>query len=273
MRIGNKQVLFVAGAILLSAILYFAPREQKSVGEKANASPSAFSFEGLLTQAKNQLKRQELEPIRQVESSLSKDTTNLALLDSLGKLWDLAQFPVVSSHYFEQIALLKSGEKNWINAAYRYFDAFKTTGDSTLRSIMVGKAIESYNKVLELNPANLDAKTDLGVCYAEGTGNPMQGILMLREVVKENPEHENAQFNLGILSVRSGQMEKAAERFEKVLSINPKRVEARYILGQTYMKLGNTEKALLNLEQVKKESSDPQLIEEVNSLISQINNH
>ena len=138
---------------------------------------------------------------------------------------------------------------------------------------MVGKAVESYNKVLELNPGNLDAKTDLGVCYAEGTGNQMQGILMLREVVKENPEHENAQFNLGILSVRSGQMEKAAERFEKVLSINPKRLEARYILGQTYMKLGNNEKALLNLEQVKKESSDPQLIEEVNSLISQINNH
>ena len=67
---------------------------------------------------------------------------------------------------------------------------------------MVESAIASYKKVLEINPKNLDAQTDLGVCYAEGTGNPMQGILMLREVVKENPEHESAQFNLGILSVK-----------------------------------------------------------------------
>lgn len=273
MRVGTKQLLFVAGAIILTAILYFAPRQQTQSEKPGKESPSGFSFEGLLEQAKAQLKRQELDPILKVESSLQKDTSNLALLDSLGKLWDLAQFPVISSHYFEQIALKKPEEKNWINAAYRYFDAFKSSADSTLRSIMVDKAISSYKKVLEINPANLDAQTDLGVCYAEGTGNPMQGILMLREVVKQNPEHESAQFNLGILSVRSGQMEKAAERFEKVLAINPKRIEARYLLGQTYMKLGDYKKALLNFEQVKKESSDPQLNQEVNSLINQINNH
>ncbi|HRH65209.1 MAG TPA: tetratricopeptide repeat protein [Bacteroidia bacterium] len=273
MRIGNKQLLFVAGAIVLSAILYLAPRQQPKVEGEGTETPTGFSFEGLLAQAKNQLKRQESEPIRQVESALSKDTANLVLLDSLGKLWDQAQFPVISSHYFEQIAIRKPDEKNWINAAYRYFDAFKSTGDSTLRTTMVEKAIDSYKKVLELNPGNLDARTDLGVCYAEGTGNPMQGILMLREVIKENPEHENAQFNLGILSVRSGQMDKAAERFEKVLSINPKRVEARFLLAQTYMKLGDNSKALQNLEQLKKENTDPQLNQEVNSLISQINNH
>ncbi|MBK6837141.1 MAG: tetratricopeptide repeat protein [Bacteroidetes bacterium] len=273
MRIGNKQLLFVAGAIVLSAILYLAPKQLSKVEGKTEVAPMGFTFEGLLSQAKNQLKRQESEPIRLVENSLLKDTTNTLLLDSLGRLWDQAQFPVISSHYFEAIAKLKPDEKNWINAAYRYFDAFKSTGDSTLRKVMVESAIASYKKVLEINPKNLDAQTDLGVCYAEGTGNPMQGILMLREVVKENPEHESAQFNLGILSVKSGQMEKAVERFEKVLLINPKRLEARYILGQTYMKLGNNEKALLNLEQVKKESSDPQLNQEVNSLISQINNH
>ena len=138
---------------------------------------------------------------------------------------------------------------------------------------MVEKAIGAYKKVLEINPTNLDAKTDLGICYVEGSSTPMQGIMMLRDVVKENPEHENAQFNLGVLSIKSGQFEKAIERFEKVLTINPKRNEAQILLGESYMKTGNKEKALENLEKAKKQATDPQLIQEVSNLISQVNNN
>ena len=78
------------------------------------------------------------------------------------------------------------------------------TGDSLKRVFFVNKAIDCYKKVIEINPKNYDAKTDLGVCYAEGTSNPMQGILMLREVVQEAPKHVMAQYNLGVLSVKSG---------------------------------------------------------------------
>ncbi|MFN8182733.1 MAG: tetratricopeptide repeat protein, partial [Bacteroidia bacterium] len=166
------------------------------------------------------------------------------------------------------------GENTWINAAYRYFDAFKLSGDSTLQSMMVQQAIESYGKVLAINPDNLDAKTDLGICYAEGSTTPMQGIMLLREVVEKNPGHANAQFNLGILSVRSGQYDKALERFSKVLEIDPKRTLARFMIGRVYAQQGQKEKALAALEQVKKESSDPQLLQEADQLINQIqNNH
>ena len=82
-------------------------------------------------------------------------------------------------------------------------------------SPMMGSRRSSHGKVLAINPDNLDAKTDLGICYAEGTTTPMQGIMLLREVVEKNPG-ANAQFNLGILSVRSGQYDKALERFSKV---------------------------------------------------------
>ena len=126
--------------------------------------------------------------------------------------------------------------------------------------------------MLDLNPANLNAKTDLGICYAEGTAEPMKGILLLREVVEQDPKHANAQFNLGILSVRSGQMDKAIERFEKVLEIQPDKVEARYLLGRTLLQTGKTEKGIAQLQQIEKYTSDPQVLEEVNKLIHQVNN-
>lgn len=271
MQTGSKQLLLIAGTLALSIALYFAPHKISETGVEAK-SPEKFSFSSMLDQAKKGLKRQELLPVENLEKALSGDENNTRLLDSLGHIWDSAQQPAISAFYFEKIAEVTNGEKDWLNAAYRYFDAFQMTDDSIVRTAMVSKAVDSYKRVLEIDSTNLDAKTDLGLCYAEGSGNPMQGIKLLKEVVAENPEHENAQFNLGILSVRSGQLDKAIERFEKVLQINPGKYEARYLLAQTYARLGDKEKARENLEILKKQTSNPQLMQEVNSLMTQLNN-
>ncbi len=270
MSSGSKQILLIAGAVILTAGLYFAPKKVNN--QVTVESESGVSFESLLKEAKGQLKRQELDPINRVEDALEKAPDSNELTDSLGKMWDRVNMPYISAHYYEELASKSSEEKSWINAAYRYYDAFRMTGDSTLRKMLVDKAITCYKKVLEINPNNLDAKTDLGLCYAEGTSSPMQGIMMLREVVKQDPEHKTAQFNLGVLSVKSGQYEKAVERFEKVLQIDPQNKEARYLLGRTYMMMGKNELALQTLNQLKK-SDDPQFNKEVNTLINQINNH
>lgn len=271
----RTQLLILTGAIALTAVLYFAPQKVKQSESvriaKENEEP--FSFEALLASVKKSLKRQELEPVNKLENDLAKNPDNLLLLDSLGKAWDKLEQPLISSHYFELIAVQQPGEKSWLNAAYRYFDAFSMNGDSMVQSIMVQKAIASYNNVLKYNPDNLDAKTDLGVCYVQGTAEPMKGIMLLREVVSKNPNHENAQFNLGVLSVKSKQYDKAIERFQKVLEIDPGRKEMYYMIGKTYMLLGNNEKALATLEKLKKETTNLQLIEQTNSLITQINSN
>jgi tetratricopeptide (TPR) repeat protein len=265
------RLLVVLGTIVLTAALYFAP--QKATRTSETESPAAFSIEEEITAGKGRLKRQEKDQIIVVEDLIKKNSSDKVLLDSLGKLWDRFQTPQISSYYYEKIAEKEPTEQNWINAAFRYFDAFKVTGDSSRRVYFVNKAIDGYKKVLEINPKNNDAKTDLGVCYAEGTSNPMQGIMMLREVVQEDPKHIMAQYNLGILSLKSGQLDKAAERFEKVLEIDPKIEEARFLLARTYVQLGKNEPALKNLEILKKESQNPELVKETESLISQINNH
>ena len=120
--------------------------------------------------------------------------------------------------------------------------------DSSIQSLLVGKAITNYKKVLEINPNNLNAKTDLGACYADGTSDPMKGIMLLRDVVAADPNHEMAQYNLGMLSVKSGQLDKAIERFQKVLEINPERSEMNFYLGQVHLQKGDTAAAIQSYE-------------------------
>ncbi|MBL0104714.1 MAG: tetratricopeptide repeat protein [Bacteroidetes bacterium] len=272
MQEGLKRILIVGGIAALTVALYFAPHE--GVKQEAKAvDNSSFSFEDELQAGKRRLKREEAEQISLLEAAVSKEQGSVTLLDSLGKTWDRYQTPAISSHYFEEVAKLSPEEGNWISAAYRYFDAFKMTGDSARKSYFSGKAIECYQKVLAINPKNLDAKTDLGVIYTEATANPMQGIMMLREVIAENPKHLMAQFNLGVLAVKSGQLDKAVGRFETVLTIDPKFDEARMLLARTYLQMNNNTEALRNLQILAKQSEDQQMIRDANSLINQINNH
>jgi tetratricopeptide (TPR) repeat protein len=267
-KFSNFQILLIAAALALTAALYFAPK--KTISTAAPAASRLPEFDLLLNDAKASLKREEVEIVAPLEARLKTEPGNFLLLDSLGKRWDALQMPAIAAHYYELMAENKPDEKSWINAAYRYFDAYKISGDSTVRAMMVQKAISSYEKVLKFNPENLDAKTDLGVCYAEGTNEPMRGIMLLREVVTKNPQHENAQFNLGLLSMKSGQYDKAAERFEKVLAINPQRKELYLMAGRAYMMAGKNDKARESFEKLKKESSDPALAEQATNYINQI---
>jgi tetratricopeptide (TPR) repeat protein len=273
MRTSGKQLLLIAGGVTLTALLYLAPQKVQKKNDKPDSFPgnSQITFEGINKEAKGQLKRQEAEQINVVESALSKDPSSVELNDSIGRMWDRLNQPQVSAHYFEKSAEKSNTETEWISAAYRFYDASHLTNDSISKKYYTDKAVRSYQNVLKINPDNLDAKTDLALCYAEGPA-PMQGILLLREVVAKNPQHEMAQYNLGILSVKSGQYDKAISRFETVLQINPKNTEARFLLGRTYATTGKKELALKNLEMIKG-SKDPRLNEQVNILINQINNH
>ncbi len=269
------RITLVVAALVLAAGLFLAP-SQVNVKPKttnsadAHLTASKFDYENLIKTAKNSLDEERKGKLSALEISLSAHPDSIALYDSIGKAWDNANIPAVAAYYFEKKAEKVPAEKNYLDAAYRYFDAYKIAGDSALRSYMVQQAIVNYEKVLEKNPANLDAKTDLGVCYAEGTTEPMKGIMMLREVVTTNPNHEMAQFNLGLLSLKSTQYAKAIERFDKVIAINPKRSETYIYKGQTYLQMGDTANAIKALEVYKSKSDDYEMVQRVSKLLDDL---
>jgi tetratricopeptide (TPR) repeat protein len=257
--------------LLLSVGIYYAPSQinkKSKPATEAKQQAGDFDEEGLLESAKKSLDSEQLSSLGLVESALKKQgSQDTSVLDQMGRFWDRQGIPAAAALWFEKKALALKTERSYLDAAFRYFDAFKLAGDSSLKNVLVQKAITNYQEVIKLNPENLDAKTDLGACYAEGTAEPMKGITLLREVVTKNPEHEMAQYNLGMLSVKSGQVDKAIERFTKVLSINPQRSEMHFFLGQIYASKGETAKAITEYELFQTSTSDPEAAKEVKKII------
>src|SRR5688572_29531153 len=206
MRGRNLRIGMVTGAIVLALGLYLLPKKPFSANKntppasEASETSSSFSFEKFVKEAKMKAGWNTGTKAENWEQQIREGKGDPALYDSLAASWDSVKSPGIAAWYFEQKSEKQESETSRINAAYRYFDAYKLSRDSAEADFFLDKAIRNYTRVIELNPRNLDAKTDLGILYAEGTGAPMKGITLLREVVTENPQHENAQVNLGFLS-------------------------------------------------------------------------
>ena len=269
------RIALIAGALILAAGVYILPKtpqpkKNETKEAKAGNATEAFSIGKYISDSKLKLGWNTDNKVGEWEKAISSGNADPAVFDSIGKAWDEAGNPGISAWYLEQKAVKSQDEKDWLNTSYRYFDAYKATKDSFEAGFFVEKAIASYSKVVELNPKNLNARTDLGVLYAEASPEPMKGIMMLREVVAEDPKHENANLNLGFLSMKSGQFEKAVERFKKVLEINPARIDMHVYIGEAYLRLGNKEKAIENFEIFKNLSNDQGMIKEVDAYIESI---
>jgi cytochrome c-type biogenesis protein CcmH/NrfG len=100
--------------------------------------------------------------------------------------------------------------------------------------------------------------------------NPMQGIMMLREVLATDPNNELALFNMGMLSIQSGQNERALERLDKLVKINPAHIQGQLLLGIAMMNSGDRKGARAQFEKVKQLDKDPAVQATVDSYLKDL---
>ena len=94
-----------------------------------------------------------------------------------------------------------------------------------------------------------DKQIDKALAIIDGGGAPMEGILLLKELAeREGDPNLDAIFLLGKLSVQSGQLDKAVERFNQVLEIVPNHLDATWELAMLNMKMGDLEAAILQFD-------------------------
>jgi tetratricopeptide (TPR) repeat protein len=273
MKGNHLQLIIVGVALVLTGVIYTMPSQVNVKGETkegpAKVDANGFSESEILNQAKALLDSNQSKKLAFFETAVKNNgERDTAVLDQMGRFWDQAGLPAAAAIWFEKKSALLKSEQSYLDAAYRYFDAFKMTEDSLFRTLMVKKAMENYQLVLDKNPSNLNAKTDLGVSYAEGSAEPMKGIMLLREVVSADPNHEMAQFNLAMLSIKSGQLDKAIDRLNTVLKINSKRVDVYFYLGQVYASSGDNAKAIESYNNFVTKTDDPNAAAEVKKMIT-----
>src|SRR5690606_5681900 len=112
-------------------------------------------------------------------------------------------------------------------------------------------------------------KSKLALTYI-GSENPMQGINMLREVLKTDPKNETAIFNLGILSLQSGQYKKAIDRFKDLIKINPMNANAHFYLGMSFLNTGEKQNARVAFKAAQALESDPAFQATVDTYLKEV---
>ena len=105
------------------------------------------------------------------------------------------------------------------------------------------KAIQAYQKAIELNPTYIEAYNNLGIIYQE-LGDFGRALETYQKATEINPQYEKAYNNLGILLLFKGRLEEATEAFQKALAINPNNVESLINLGVLFKKQGQSDKGI-----------------------------
>lgn len=150
-------------------------------------------------------------------------------LDSLAKYTEIKAIEIPS---LENLQIAGDG----------YYEAFNFSVDQAKRKFLAEKAQQYYYRVLEENSSLLTVKSKLAMTLVTGS-NPMQGIMMLREVLEEDPNNELAIYNLGMLAITSGQLDRAIDRFEKLKQLDSSNPEAHFYLGYCFFELGKKEES------------------------------
>jgi Tfp pilus assembly protein PilF len=105
------------------------------------------------------------------------------------------------------------------------------------------KAIQAYQKVIELDPAYVEAYNNLGIIY-QMTGDVDRAFGAYQKATEINPRYEKGYNNLGILLLLKGRDEEALEAFRKALAINPNSIETHINLGTLFKKKGQWDEAI-----------------------------
>jgi tetratricopeptide (TPR) repeat protein len=277
----TKQIVVIGSVVVLMGLLLsldikglVKPAERKDSTGAAEASAhqaNTVTVEKVSILAKQELKGDLAQQISTLEEALKEAPADkkLEIQKQLAQKWDDVNQPAPAAFYYEEIALAEKSYPNWLKTGDLFTTAYQNTQDTMVQIGLVQKAINAYQKSLELNASSLDAQTGLGVAYISGTPNPMQGIQLLLGVVKKDPENVKANMNLGLFSIKSGQYDKAVGRFKTVVAKKPD-PEAYFYLATSYESLHMKKEAIAAYEESKKLAADPNLTKFIDTKILEL---
>ncbi|MFI5151598.1 MAG: tetratricopeptide repeat protein [Bacteroidia bacterium] len=273
---GLTRLLFVGGALVLTVLLYFAPRtpepglDVKSMtsghaGTKKPGSEKGNYLDSSLLSLKSTIRTRVDKLVSDLGNASASDKP--ASIDQLVRLLDSCQKPAASAYFLQRKALQTNSKADWLASAEhfyvgsKYFPASHTLTDS---------AIAAFIRVMAIDPNDLKARTGLGVCYVEGTNEPMKGISLLQGVLQSDSNYVDALLNLGNFAMTSQQYAKAISRFEKVLRLKPEYILLNVRIAEAYEKLGDKPKTIEYLEKYVSKEEDPMLKTEIQNEINKL---
>ncbi len=267
----KNRILLLVISVALIAGLYFLPKavveNDSQLQSDADTKPSALPASPHVTTP--QAVRGNINRLRTRYLSTLPEEKNAIFADSLASLYNQAGLFDSAAWFAERATTFFNTEESLLKAGNAYYEAYTFAIDREKQKALAEKTRELYGKILEKNPGNLEVKTKVAMTYLS-SGAPMQGITMLREVLAADPKNQLALYNMGMLSIQSGQFAKAVEWLEKLASVNEKHLQGQLLLGVAYMNIGQNEKARQQFQKVKQMDADPSVQAAADSYLEEL---
>jgi len=248
----KAQLITILAAVALFAGLYFGldtkPDKQKVIERSRSIQGESTSFETLLDDAKAHLDAEQSAQVAELERKIKASTDEaerIQLFKNLSGLWyRIGQIPVAGG-IAERVAEMENTDAAWSVAGATFFNGLQAAQDQVIRQYCAGRAVKAFESAASLTPETVEHRVNLALVWAENPppDNPMQAVLMLRDLESKYPENPSVYNALGRLAIKTGQWQRAIERLEKAISLDNNNPNTPCLLAQAYEGVGNTEKA------------------------------
>jgi tetratricopeptide (TPR) repeat protein len=281
--------LILAGAFVVITALSFLPKTvvknlDKELTEKPTATNTAENTPTTETKTANNAtndvtamhkaelsveQQNKLATYAQKISEKTAEKEKSVWIDSIVVLLQSVNRYDSSAIVAENFAKQYSTTPNLMRAGDCYYSALQFSMNEEKSKEFADKARSFFKQVNDKEPDFSEAAVKLGLTYV-ASPTPMQGILLIREVLKKEPENIFAIMSLGKLSIQSGQYDKAIERFKQVLEIDKNNLEAKFLLGVSLGEIGKNQEAITLLEDLKKSTNDPAVLMQTENYLKQL---
>lgn len=275
------QIIVIAAVVLVVGFLLFKPVKglvnedektaEASTSSEASASAAQFNLSSVSEAAKRGLNPAIANEITDLEAKANKadGSEKLSIYQQLADKWNDVEKPAPQAYIYEEMAKIDPKFEYFLKSGDNFRKGYTNLQDSTLASALNQKAIEVYQKAVDLNGSSLDAKTGLGAAMVTGTNNPMAGIAILREVVQADPKNLEANKTLGLFSLQSRQFDRAIDRFKIVIEQKPD-AESYFYLATGYENIGMKNEAIAAFQKSKEMAADPSLSQFIDRRIEEL---
>jgi len=274
------QIIVVAAVVLVIGFLLFKPvkglvdEEEKNAAattSQAEAAASQFNLSFVSEAAKRGLNPAIVNEITDLEAKANKaeGSERVKLYQQLADKWNDVEKPAPQAYIYEEMANIDPKFEYYLKSGDNYRKGYTNLQDTVLASALNQKAIEVYQKAVDLNGSSLAAKTGLGAAMVTGTNNPMAGIAILREVVQADPKNLEANKTLGLFSLQSRQFDRAIDRFKIVIEQKPD-VESYFYLATGYENIAMKNEAIAAFQKSKELAADPSLSQFIDRRIEEL---
>jgi len=260
-------IVFVVLIFQLPKVIIKNDKQLKTSDQNAEgASASAIPDEH--TQSVKAEDLEKIEDLRKNYYSFSDTEKKLKFADSISRLYLKAMVFDSAAKFSGEVAALDPRPETWERAGDVYYQA-AIVADDAKKAELSDKSKFFYGKIIENNPKSYNVKAKMAMTYVGGP-EPMKGIAMLRDILKEAPDNEEAIFNLGILSLQSRQHEKAISRFEDLLKINPNHTAGLVYMGIAQYEMGKRSEAKVYFEKARRLNTDPVFASTIDSYLKEL---